>query len=363
MPEHMLYARKLYDQELGYRKGVPKKAGRYFYVSKDAIGFFPPLSTSVKNDHVIVNLIPPFTEKIVLTDYVYHNDKIVDQKPGGRNEFRLYLNSENDPGGDFFKPGDVVLLDGYKADGEIVYKVYHFPLSKKGAKYAAIDQFIRKSDMRGLHALIPAAKMPFIKPEGPTLRHVKVIPVEVAEEVLKEPLQPLPTEILQAEFEFTNIIRENVFRDLLLYFYDYQCAVTGTVIRYKDLMNLQAAHIIPEQYGGPTHPRNGLPLSRDLHWAFDMGFFTLSESYEVIVHKNVADNPSMQEIDGRRILLPEDKRAWPSLEAIKWHSDRVFGIFSSKSDISTMRDIESAGAVRKAMGSKNTLDQFLGGKE
>jgi hypothetical protein len=71
----------------------------------------------------------------------------------------------------------------------------------------------------------------------------------------------------------------------------------------------------------------------------------------------------MQEIDGRRILLPEDKRAWPSLEAIKWHSDRVFGIFSSKSDISTMRDIESAGAVRKAMGSKNTLDQFLGGKE
>lgn len=341
MAERILYARKLYDQELGYRKGEPKQAGRYFFVSKQAISYFPPLSSKIRNDRLLINLIPPSSDRIVLTKYIYHNDKIVDKKPGGRDEFRLYLNSENDPDGDFFKPGDIVVLNKYRAKDELVYRAYYFPVSEKGDEYDQIEQMIEQSRIRGGHALIPASKLPFIKLTGFPSLEEKVVPKDVAEEELEEPveeelksiqLQPLPIEVMMEEFKFTSIIRENAFRDLLLYFYDNKCAVTGTVIKYGNLINLQAAHIIPDLYGGPTHPKNGIPLSRDLHWAFDVGFFTINTDYMVAVHGKVLDVPLLKGINGKKILLPADERAWPSPYSLEWHNKNVFGIFSQKTE-------------------------------
>lgn len=340
MAERILYARKLYDQELGYRKGKPKQAGRYFFVSKQAISYFPPLSSKIRNDHLLINLIPPGSNKLVLSKYVYHNDKIVDKKPGGRDEFRIYLNSESDPDGDFFRPGDIVVLERYQAKGELFYRTHYFPVSKKGKEYDQIEQMIKQSKIRGGHALIPASKLPFIKLQRyPSLE--RVVPKDVAEDELKEPveeelkaiqLQPLPMEVMMEEFKFTSIIRENAFRDLLLYFYDNKCAITGSVIKYGNLINLQAAHIIPDLYGGPAHPKNGIPLSRDLHWAFDEGFFTIDKDYTIIVHEKVLEVPTLKVIHGKKINLPADKRAWPSPYSLEWHMNNVFGIFTQKAE-------------------------------
>ncbi|MBU2540749.1 MAG: HNH endonuclease [Candidatus Omnitrophica bacterium] len=330
MSKEIIYARKLYDQELGYRKGQPKKAGRYFFISKECIAYFPPLSTLIKNDHILIKIIPPDSQKIVLSNYVYHNDKITDNKSHGRDEYRLYLNSETDTERNFFKPGDIAVLYRYAVENESIYKIFYFPVSQKDNHYKRLEAMIEESRIKGGHALIEASKIPFIRLPSRIDLEDRVIPKEVMEDVLSEPLEPLPAEVMENEFLFTRTIRENNFRELLLFFYDYRCAVTGSAMRYKNLINLQAAHIIPDEHGGPPHPKNGLPLSRDLHWAFDIGFFTVDDQYEINVHEKVKDIQIMREINNRKIILPQDNRAWPSIHSLKWHRDNVFGIFTSK---------------------------------
>ncbi len=340
MADTRLYARKLYEQELGYRRGQPGGAGRYFFISKRCVGYFPPLSEHIRNDHVLIGVVPPNSDRPVLTKYVYHNDKIVDSNPGGRNEFRLYLNNDNDPGRSYFKPDDIVVIARIKAgNGETVYKIFHFPAARKGSEYQVIEKLIQEDKIRGHHhALLLLEQVSFIDLAQQIVSEEKIIPNEVIDDVLNEDvltepitLEPLPPEVMTEEFKFTQMIRENSFRELLLFFYDYKCAITATVIRYKGLLNIQAAHIIPEQYGGPAHPRNGIPMSQDIHWAFDKGFFTLKENYEIIVHEEVRHDSALATINGKKIMLPEDTRAHPSLHSIGWHRENVYGLFTRMS--------------------------------
>ena len=200
------------------------------------------------------------------------------------------------------------------------------------------DRFLTKSVEKGkLDVGAKTAALEHIKPCGELgdLKAADLVleatteSLEVKEEVLREePLYVLPKEVLRDEFEFTNIVRAAAFRDLLLYFYEFKCAVTESAIKYKGLYNLEAAHIIPDTYGGPSHPKNGLPLSRDFHWAFDKGFFTIDEKYRVIVHTKVKSIPALSKVNGKNIFLPEDSRARPSEFALDWHRKHVFGIFS-----------------------------------
>lgn len=122
------YIHKINSQELGYRNDEPGKAGRYIYVSKFCTGYFPALSEVVLNDHVILDVIPPHSDEVVLTNYVYHNSKHsdIEQKNGkGRDEYRIYLNSKNDPGRDYYKPDDIVVIVKIYDDEDIIYKILH----------------------------------------------------------------------------------------------------------------------------------------------------------------------------------------------------------------------------------------------
>ena len=46
------------------------------------------------------------------------------------------------------------------------------------------------------------------------------------------------------------------------------------------MIEAEAAHIIGKDVLGTDDPRNGLALSRTVHWAFDDGLFTISAEYE-----------------------------------------------------------------------------------
>lgn len=323
-----VYIRKLNAQELGFRKGEPKKAGRYIYVSKEYLSFFPPLSTVIRNDHVIIDLIPPTLNHVVLTNFVYHNDKIVDNKPNGRDEFRVYLNEASDPGRNYFQPDDIIVIYRFETESsKVVYRVYYFPAARKGEEYGLLEKLLKDKGIHESHALLPISDIPFLKVNRNIDGSIVVVPEEVKEAVLEEEVSLIPEEEMKKEFEFTSLIRESAFRDLLLYFYDFRCAVTGTIIRYDSLNNLEAAHIIPDELRGPAHPKNGLPLSRDMHWAFDKGFFTVNDTYEIIVHEKVRDSEILSKVHGKKIILPEDSRARPSSFSLNWHKDNIFGIF------------------------------------
>lgn len=322
------YVHKLNAQELGYRNNVPGGAGRYFYISKNNDGFFPPLSETILNDHIYLNVIPPHTDEVVLSKYVYHNSKKFEENhSNGRDEYRLYLNVNNDPGREYYKPGDIVILLRLEDEDNQYYKVI---CKKEGEKnYERLLNLLEAVDTRyKAHALISLKELTFLD----ALRKIKlgkrVIPQEIIKEALEEPVYHKP-ETPEEEQDTTRIMRSRSFRDLVLYFYNYRCAITdkNILISYNEFNNLEAAHILARSAGGGSNPSNGLALERNLHWAFDKGFFTITNDYKVKVHEKAKHIEYLASKDGQELILPEDSRTKPNLDSIKWHNDNVFGLF------------------------------------
>ena len=326
-----VYLRKLNAQELGYRKWEPKKAGRYILISKEYADYFPKLSETIKNDSVLIYIAHSDSVNSVMCHYVYHNSKIIERKKWGRDEFRIYLNSRIDPDGDFFQPDDIIALQRQFLEKEerAIYQLFYFPAAKKNKRYAAIEVLIEESKSRGAHALVAVSQLPFLLKAGVVEVETTIVPEEVRKGVLQ---QPLFQEFEESEVvQTTKLIRSTSFRDLVLFFYDYRCALGGPVIRHTDLMNLEAAHIIPKAFKGGDNPLNGLCLCRDYHWAFDNGFFTVEDNYTVLIHPRASEIPSLSSKNGTSLILPQDTRIWPDQHALRFHRERVFGIFQRSS--------------------------------
>jgi predicted restriction endonuclease len=101
-------------------------------------------------------------------------------------------------------------------------------------------------------------------------------------------------------------------------------------IDYKDFNNLEAAHLLARAAGGGSHPSNGMALERNLHWAFDKGFFTVNfngKEYFVEVHKDAMRIPYLSKMHEKKLWVPEDSRSRPNVESLKWHKENVFGLF------------------------------------
>ena len=136
----------------------------------------------------------------------------------------------------------------------------------------------------------------------------------------------------KAVYQISPQKRDPAFKNVVLDQYDYTCAVTGLKYHSTNLVEAQAAHIIPKEKLGSDDPRNGLSLSRTAHWAFDIGMFRISSQYEIVVHPNAKHADSQKfpivEMDRQLINLPEDENYYPHKDALKWHSEEVFNKFS-----------------------------------
>lgn len=125
--------------------------------------------------------------------------------------------------------------------------------------------------------------------------------------------------------------RDKAFKDVVLEQYAFTCAVTGLQYYSDNIVEAQAAHIIPRGINGSDDPRNGIALSRTAHWAFDKGMFTISDQYEIIVHPKAkhanVNNFPILDLHGQLINKPEDEAYWPHKDAIAWHNSEVFDKF------------------------------------
>lgn len=125
--------------------------------------------------------------------------------------------------------------------------------------------------------------------------------------------------------------REEAFRQIVLENYLRTCAVTGQRFVFEGHIEAEAAHIISKGVRGTDDPRNGLALSRSVHWAFERGVFTISDQYEVLVHPRANEADAnlfpLLERDRRRIFLPSDELYYPHPEALEWHRRECFGQF------------------------------------
>lgn len=319
----MYYIKELNSHELGFRKGIPNKAGRYIYVTKLYGDFFPSLSKTVTNDNVLLPIIPPFSDSKVYSTFVYHNDKYT-RVEGTRDEYRLYLNCGIDPDRNFFKPRDIVVFERIEISEMLpLYRLYRF--EETDANYGVLKQILSQSKITKTHAFVN--ELSFLHKSNIKEEDLNVvIPGEIIDDIGQQQKEILNSDDNIEDIRGANLFNSISFRDFVLHAYNYKCAITGKSILYKNLSNLEAAHIQPKAQAGTFLPCNGLALCRDMHWAFDKGFITISDDYTIVVHDEVK-NTILKEFDGKKIFIPKDPYFQPERKFLKHHRENIFGLF------------------------------------
>ncbi|WP_026792991.1 HNH endonuclease [Pleomorphomonas oryzae] len=127
----------------------------------------------------------------------------------------------------------------------------------------------------------------------------------------------------------SRIVRDRLFRRVVLRAYDKRCAVTGLrLINGGGRAEVDAAHIRPVEANGPDILSNGLALSGTAHWMFDRGLIGLADDFRILVSRHVNDPDSARGLinaSGHAIVPPRPSDR-PSPHFLKWHRDNVFKV-------------------------------------
>lgn len=127
----------------------------------------------------------------------------------------------------------------------------------------------------------------------------------------------------------SRIVRDRLFRRVVIRAYDKRCAVTGLrLINGGGRAEVDAAHIRPVEASGPDILSNGLALSGTAHWMFDRGLISVDDDFRILVSRHVNDPDSARGLinaSGHAIVPPRLSDR-PSPHFLKWHRDNVFKV-------------------------------------
>jgi putative restriction endonuclease len=164
-----------------------------------------------------------------------------------------------------------------------------------------------------------------IPDEEPLLPRVDTLSVGYLESMVREQQQPLlDIERERVAVYSSRVVRDRVFRRLVLEAYDCRCAITGLkLINGGGRAEVQAAHIKPVEAHGPDSINNGIALSGTAHWMFDRGLVSLSDDLEVIVSRQVNDVESVWSLVNktRRATIPRNPANRPHPAYLAWHRE------------------------------------------
>ena len=143
-------------------------------------------------------------------------------------------------------------------------------------------------------------------------------------DVRLEEAEALKDEILRYEIAH-RLVREARFGLTIVPAYDYTCALTGYKLVTADAGSIvDAAHIHQFARSRNNDPRNGIALSKNAHWAFDKGLWSLTDDCRVVLATNRfrETGPSpflLANFEGKRIHLPKNRDLWPDPRHLDWH--------------------------------------------
>lgn len=142
--------------------------------------------------------------------------------------------------------------------------------------------------------------------------------ITTARKELEAALESKPPESAPLQHNtVTQIAREKAFREAIRDAYNQRCAVCGVGRETPDgRPEVEASHIQPRAEKGPDDIRNGIALCRLHHWAFDNGWFTITDDYRIAVTEASSRNgySEFAALDGQRLELPDDERMHPALQ-------------------------------------------------
>jgi len=125
----------------------------------------------------------------------------------------------------------------------------------------------------------------------------------------------------------SRVIRDRVFRRIVLRAYDERCAVTGLkLINGGGRAEVAAAHIRPVEHNGPDIINNGIALSGTAHWMFDRGLIGISDDLEIVISRHVNDRDGARGLINKsgRLIGPTLARDRPHPAFLMWHRERCF---------------------------------------
>lgn len=167
--------------------------------------------------------------------------------------------------------------------------------------------------------------VPVIAPDGPFEARLKALPGTNKRPAIRDAVRLLPDRefdrILQAGMSGSHdpgwssgfredqaayeprrielssrAIRDSMFRERVLRAYGSRCALTGLrLVNGGGAAEVEAAHIVPVAYGGPDKVRNGIALTRSVHWMFDRLLITFDDDLGLI-------RTAMLDAEARRFL-------------------------------------------------------------
>ena len=125
----------------------------------------------------------------------------------------------------------------------------------------------------------------------------------------------------------SRILRDRVFRRVVLRAYDERCAITGLkFINGSGRAEVAAAHIRPVEASGPDIISNGIALSGTAHWMFDRGLISLADDLEILVSRQTNDPQGVRSIINKsgHALAPRRKSDRPHPHFLRWHREHCF---------------------------------------
>ena len=125
----------------------------------------------------------------------------------------------------------------------------------------------------------------------------------------------------------SRIVRDRVFRHVVLRAYDSRCAITGLkLINGGGRAEAEAAHIRPVEVNGPDIVNNGIALSGTVHWMFDRGLISLADDLKILVSRHVNDPDSIRALINNDGVARTPSRAAdrPHPHFLQWHRENRF---------------------------------------
>lgn len=124
--------------------------------------------------------------------------------------------------------------------------------------------------------------------------------------------------------------REGRFRIGVITAYDYTCALTGyRLVTLTSGTIVDAAHIHQFAASRNNDLNNGIALSKNAHWLFDNGLWSLRDDFTVLVaerHFAEAGESALllSGMKDRKITLPANPSHWPEQKHLEWHRNHKF---------------------------------------
>jgi putative restriction endonuclease len=124
-------------------------------------------------------------------------------------------------------------------------------------------------------------------------------------------------------------LRSKAFAECVRLAYDSACAATGLkLVNGGGRCEIEAAHIRPvgDGHGGPDSVRNGLALSRTVHWLFDRGLISMQDDGRILFasHRRFPEIERVRGLLHREYMrLPDDPALRPHPQFLEYHRDKI----------------------------------------